>query len=244
MGGVEALPQPEALKKDVPVDGAIKGLNFGAGIGFMPLGSVFLNSQRINYFKISPNASLSTTLVTSSGKKIDMSLGYTFSFREYFNKNVIKRDFENELSLDFSGSINDQWSYSFGGYADFFMLSGPSEGENYLFLASTPTLNMKASDQVKLSFFYDMNYFQLTDADVSLIDSIGGEFDAGDYSGGVLSGAVFGAGGTDDFFEEIGFENSKMDIAWMESKLGIRSAWTPVKGTTLTLDYRLSLIHI
>ncbi|MCI5071775.1 hypothetical protein MRY82_02375 [bacterium] len=238
VGGVVDVAPPAAAIKEEPVEGAINGLNFGAGVKLTPIGFGYLNGHKREYFQVSPNVNLSTKLVTDSKKALNMSLSYEFAWQEYLDKeDPAQRGFTNVVNLGFDGKINEQWSYNFGMYGEWFLLSGEDSGaDNYLVLLSSPTAKMKLDDKTTLSLTYYFDYFQMLNADVSLIDSIGGDFDVDDFGGGALSDSVFGAN-TDDL-GNFGLANPTADLAWIENKLGFTADWSPNESTSLRLNYR------
>ncbi|HMQ11726.1 MAG TPA: hypothetical protein PKC21_10740 [Oligoflexia bacterium] len=238
VGGVVDVAPPAAAIKDEPVEGTIKGLNFGAGLTVTPIGFGYLNGHKREYFQVSPNINLSTKLATDSKKSLNMNLSYEFAWQEYLDKeDPAQRGFTNIVNLGFDGKINDQWSYNFGMYGEWFLLSGEDSGsDNYLVLLSSPTAKMKIDDKTSLSLTYYFDYYQILNADVSLIDSIGGGIDTDDFGGGLFSDSVFGAN-TDDL-GGFGLSNPTADFAWIENKLGFTADWKPKDGTSLRLNYR------
>lgn len=238
VGGVVDVPPPAAAIKDEPVDGAIKGLNFGAGVTVTPIGFGYMNGHKREYFQVSPNVNLSTKLVTDSKKSLNMNLSYEFAWQEFLDdEDPVKRGFTNIVNLGFDGKINDQWSYNFGMYGEWFLLNGEDSGsDNYFVLLSSPTAKMKIDDKTTLSLTYYFDYYQILNADVSLIDSVGGGYDVDDFGGGLFNDAVFGA--NTDGLGEFGLSNPTADLAWIENKLGFTADWKPKDGTSLRLNYR------
>ncbi|MCB0307939.1 MAG: hypothetical protein KDD48_01095 [Bdellovibrionales bacterium] len=161
-----------------PDDDTLKGVKFDLGVTVYPVGFDKINLGSSSpaqggkwFFGLKPGANFSTAFMTGGGRKVNLSTGYEFMYREYYNRTGNKRDFNHALSAGIDVQWSPLFSTSIPAAFEYFIKSGvDTEAETGIFIYVGPELGFQINDRVGLSLAYDVSYFEGATEFLSILD--------------------------------------------------------------------------
>ncbi len=243
-------PKPVAAAT-APEDKTVKGVTVSPSIGLYPIGYDRINIGESAgspeggrmFFRLLPGVGISSAFKTDSGKTVNFSAAYSLDWREYYNKETTKRDFDNAIEGSVSMEITPILSATIPASFDYFYKAGAdTENDNALLLDLTPALNIKANDQFTFKIGYWLRYVNLFD---SPIDPSNAPSDIEDLRTGSYS---TDASGIDSFGPSFfntstgtGVPTDSKEALWFSNSTVVLGAvYKPMAGTSIALDYKFA----
>ena len=202
--GTGLLPEaskPEAVKVEEPEKGTT--LTLTPTLTVKPIALDKDLGKHKFFFGLEPSVNFGADFLTSTKKKINLSLGYLLIFEQYFNDNY-ERYFEHDLSLDASYGINDRWTVSLGSIfylCHYYSLAMQGDNENAFEVF--PDISYKITDKLTaklgyyLLFFYDPNNIRTYD----LNDAVANPPSDPDDIGKAAAGTDYSSGSTTYYYD-------------------------------------------
>ncbi len=235
-------------------DNRIKGVTLSPSVALRPFGfdniGISGDRERARYwFALVPGVDLSMAFKTADGRTINFSGGYSFTWREYYNKDVTKRDFEHDASV----AINIPWTDRFSMSADmafsYFFKAGTDTGaDNNIYFATHPALGFKANDRLSFKLGYEMEYQnnidQMVTADgQNAYSDPPDDLDSllrGDYTTTATGAPNYGSFGTDLFGSDTITTSSTPANSFkiLSNRIFTGVSYKATSSTTLSLGYK------
>jgi hypothetical protein len=187
------------------------------------------------YFGIKPSLTFEAPLSTELNSPLFLRFGYEFQWREYYNKDVTARDFDNI----FAGLMHVPWSPLvssdlLGIFRFFFKSGADTTGDSAFQFKGRPTVDFKPITPLRLKVGYDFLYVRGVDDILGPEYGMGPPDDVDDLSRGSLTP---GATGFDTVWTSSAalYENVKQYLAYNTLVTGV--AYQLAQSTTVGMDY-------
>jgi hypothetical protein len=241
------VAEPKVVVAPAPAeDKRLKGVSVAPYVGLFPIGydkevNLSGNEGGRYFFALTPGIGVETALKTAKDRTLDFSVNYEFAWREYYNKAVTSdRDFYNSVSGGLGIAWNEIIKTKLDALFGYFLKNGGDEnGDNYLELGVTPTLEWTLTKQIGFTFKYDLYYANLFTSKMTpdqVNSSSDGFYDLGETERGYYYSDVTGYNtfGTDP----------EINKWFADNTLALGSTFKPIDGTSLGLTYKFLFARI